>query len=104
MTDFDAELSWVFTTLCALTSEISPGWLVVLRLSETDENDIAWVLFPYEGDLFSTEDWSIAEEHPDKLTLKYREGLIFAYPSSTPRSQRLAARLKTQPEMAGRII
>ena len=104
MIELDEEMSWVFTALCALTQEISPNWTVVLRLSENDDDDIAWILFPFEGDLMKAEDWSISEEHPDKLTLKLREGLLFAYPSNTALSNWMSIQLKNKPELAVRII
>lgn len=103
MIELDEEMTWVFTALCALAWEISPQWTVVLRMDENQE-DVAWILFPYEGDLLKHEDWSIAEDHPDKLTLKLREGLLFAHPSNTALSNWMSVQLKNKPELAGRII
>ena len=104
MIELDDDANWLFTALCALTQEISKNWTVVLRLSEDDQNDIAWIIFPFEGDILQAEDWSISEEHPDKVTLKLRDGLLFSYPSNTILSNWMSIQLKNKPELAGRII
>lgn len=104
MKDLDEELAWCFCALCELSHEISPRWTVVLRLNDDDNEDVAWIIFPYEGDLLQEDDWSVAEKHPDRVTIKLREGILFSHPTETALSNWMSIQLKNQPELAGRMI
>jgi hypothetical protein len=99
------EVEWYFCTLSILTTHIGNRWAVVMRANEDDDQDVSWYVVPcddYEPD--EMEDLSEVETHPDRLVIKYRDGILFAHPTSSPRSIWMSVKLKDQPELAGRII
>lgn len=101
----DPEVEWYFCTLSILAVDVGSSWAVVMRANEDDDQDISWYIIPCDG--FAPdemEDLSEAETHPDRLVLKYRDGILFAYPTRSARSIWMSVKLKDQPELAGRII
>ena len=104
--DIPLEAASYYAALSILVGEISEDWAVVLRLSEDDIEDISWLVFPYEGDISQCDDlFEAAEGNDDKLLLKLRAGILFAYPTDTSfLSSWMASKLRNKPELAGRII
>ena len=101
----DVQVEWYFCTLSVLVQHVGTGWAVIMRANEEDSSDISWYVVPYgDGESDEMEDLSVVESNPDRLLIKYKDGIIFTYPTRSPRSMWMSIKLKDQPELAGRII
>lgn len=101
----DVEQEWYHCTLSILALHIGGSWAAIMRLGDENPEDVCWYLIPCdEKPADEMDDLSEAEVHPDRLTVKLRDGILFAYPTRTPRSIWMSVQLKEQPELAGRII
>jgi hypothetical protein len=99
------EAEWYFCTLSVLALHIGSNWAVLMRVDDQDPEDILWYVIPCdERPADEMEDLSEAAEHPDRVTIKLRDGILFSHATRTPRSVWMNVQLKEQPELAGRII
>ncbi len=101
----DAEVEWYFNTLSALASHIGNSWAVLMRLDESDPESVFWFVVPADnGPADEMEDLAAAANHPDRVMVSLKDGILFSHPTRTPRSVWMNVQLKEQPELAGRII
>jgi len=105
MHNLSLDAEWYFCTLSILALHIGSKWAVLMRVDDEDPEDIRWFVIPCdEKPADEMEDLSEAEEHPDRVTIVLRDGILFSHPTRTPRSIWMNVQLKEQPELAGRII
>ena len=99
------EAEWYFCTLSILALHIGSKWATLMRVDDENPDDVRWYIIPCdEMPADEMEDLSVAEEHPDRVTIRLRDGILFSKPTETPRSVWMNVQLKEQPELAGRII
>lgn len=105
MQNITVEQKWYFDTLSMLATSIGHKWFALMKLNKDEPEDISWFLVPCDGGPFDEmEDLSVAADHPDRVTVVLKDGILFANPTRTPRSVWMSCKLKDQPELAGRII
>jgi hypothetical protein len=101
----DPEVEWYFNTLSALASHIGNSWAVLMRIDIDDPEDVFWFVVPCDGQApDEMEDLEAAADHPDRVAITIKDGILFTHPTRTPRSVWMDVQLKEQPELAGRII
>lgn len=101
----DPETEWYFNTLSALASHIGKSWAVLMRIDEASPESVFWFIVPADHmPADEMEDLAAAANHPDRVTVELKDGILFSHPTRTPRSVWMNVQLKEQPELAGRII
>lgn len=100
----DPEVDFYFNTLSALASHIGKSWAVLMRLNEHDSKRVFWFVVPADMPADEMEDLEAAADHPDRVVIELKGGILFSHPTRTPRSVWMNVQLKEQPELAGRII
>ena len=105
MYDLNPEIEFYFNMLSALASHIGRSWAVLMRLDEDNPESVFWFVVPADQQpADEMEDLSAAANHPDRVTITMKDGILFSRPTRTPRSVWMNVQLKEQPELAGRII
>jgi len=105
MFEIPAETEWYFHTLSIVSMHIGSSWAVLMRIDEEEPDDVRWYVIPCDGEpADEMSDLSEAETHPERVTIRLRDGILFSKATREPRSVWMNIQLKNQPELAGRII